>query len=58
MVSLINCRQGGDNDYKGMSTDDKPTEGVLAGSMFLELDTIDLYYYDGEEWLKVGTSPD
>ena len=56
MVSLINCRQGGDNDYKGLSTDQKPTEGVLSGSMFLELDTLDLYYFDGTDWLVVGTT--
>lgn len=43
-------------EYKGLSTDTKPTEGVGVNSLFLELDTGDFYYFDGDEedWLKVG----
>ena len=40
-------------DYMGLSTDTKPTN-VGANTLFLELDTGDFYYFDGEEWLKVG----
>lgn len=41
------------NEYKGLSTDTKPTDcGV--NSLFLELDTGDFYYFDGSDWQKVG----
>lgn len=39
----------------GLSTDDpKPTDGVEVNTIFHELDTGDDYYYNGEEWAKVG----
>ena len=43
----------------GISTDVKPTdtfEGVQIGfaSLFLELDTADVYWFDGTAWRKVG----
>lgn len=41
-------------EYKGESTDTKPTENVGVNSLFLELDTGDFYYFDGEEWQKIG----
>ena len=43
-------------EYAGLSTDTKPTEGVATGSVFLEVDTTDVYLYDeaSEEWNKVG----
>lgn len=53
MVSINTCRQADENDYKGLSTDDKPTD-CAVNSLFLELDTGDFYYFDGEEWKKVG----
>ena len=37
----------------GLSTDEKPM-GVSENMLFLELDTGDFYYFDGNEWLKVG----
>lgn len=44
-----------DITYQGLSTDTpKPTEGVAVNSIFLELDTGDIYYYDGSEWAKFG----
>lgn len=40
-------------EFKGLSTDSKPTTcGV--NSLFLELDTGDVYYFTGEAWSKVG----
>lgn len=44
------------DDYKGLSTDEKPTgELVLENALFLELDTGDFYYYTkGGGWSKVG----
>lgn len=47
-------------DFKGLSTDSKPTEwggkSIEQNSLFLELDTGDFYYFDGESWTKVGES--
>jgi hypothetical protein len=39
----------------GLSTDDKPL-GVATGSLFLEVDTGDVYSYDetGAEWDKIA----
>ena len=40
-------------DLRGKSTDEKPIDAPV-NQMFLELDTGDFYYFDGEEWQKVG----
>lgn len=53
MITLNNCQQGNENDYKGLSTDTKPTN-CAVNSLFLELDTGDFYYFDGETWSKIG----
>lgn len=39
----------------GLSTDEKPTEGVLTGSRFTEVDTGKVFLYDeaGTRWLEV-----
>lgn len=37
----------------GLSTDTKPTDAQI-NELFLELDTGDLYYFDGTAWQKVG----
>ncbi|MBO7387126.1 MAG: hypothetical protein J6U15_04910, partial [Lachnospiraceae bacterium] len=55
MVKLIN--KGRDetiNEYAGTSLDTKPTDGVGVNDLFLELDTGDVYYFDGSDWQKVG----
>ena len=41
-------------ELEGLSTDDKPTENIAVNSKFYELDTNDVFYFDGEEWAKVG----
>lgn len=41
-------------NYMGLSTDTKPTEGVYINTIFLELDTGDFYYFDGENWQIIG----
>jgi hypothetical protein len=40
----------------GLSTDTKPTGNFVTGSMFLAVDTAEVYYYDevGNTWHKVG----
>ena len=40
---------GANADYMGLSTDSKPTD-VAVNSLFLELDTGNFYYFDGENW--------
>jgi hypothetical protein len=34
--------------YVGLSTDDKPTENIGNGSIFIEIDTKKIYFYDEE----------
>lgn len=56
----LNSEFGEDAEFElaGLSTDTKPTEvhhfPVGVNSLFLELDTGDFYYFDGENWQKVG----
>ena len=41
----------------GLSTDDKPTEGLITGSKFTEVDTGDVYLFDetgNGTWTKVS----
>ena len=42
-----------DVEYKGLSTDTKPTD-CGANSLFLELDTGKFFYFDGTAWSEVG----
>ena len=42
-----------DAEYKGLSTDSKPTDCAI-NSLFLELDTGNFYYFTGATWSKVG----
>lgn len=39
--------------FFGLSTDTKPTENIVNGSVFIEMDTSRLYFFDqaGSEWL-------
>ena len=40
----------------GLSTDTKPTTGVITGSVFIEIDTSSAYFYDEDSgnWIKAG----
>lgn len=48
-------------EYSGLSTDTKPTDNYIAtGSLFLEVDTGDVYAFDeegdtGSEWCKIAS---
>lgn len=44
---------GSTENYMGLSTDNKPDEAAV-NALFLELDTGDFYYFDGENWAKLG----
>lgn len=41
-------------ELSGLSTDEKPIEGITNGSKFEEIDTGDTYMYDAENsiWIK------
>ena len=41
-------------DYRGLSTDEKPTDETAVNSLFLEIDTGDFYAFNGTTWAKVG----
>ena len=43
-------------DYVCLSTDTKPTDGIVNGSMCLEMDTGKFYAYDaaGEQWIELA----
>lgn len=59
MVRILTERQF-DDDQKyieaaGLSTDEKPIEGIITGSVFVEVDTGDGYLFaegDSPEWVK------
>lgn len=42
-------------EYRGLSTDEKPTENVINGTIFIEIDTGKIYMYDleNEEWKEL-----
>lgn len=44
---------GANANLAGLSTDTKPLD-VAENTIFLELDTGNFYYFDGEEWQMIG----
>ena len=62
MVKLLNRKVLDDGTHyvelAGLSTDDKPVSYYATGSLFLEVDSGDVYAFDeegdsGSEWLKI-----
>lgn len=43
-------------ELEGESEDTKPTTSIGVNSKFYELDTGDVYYFDGSAWQKIGGS--
>ena len=43
-------------EFAGLSTDTKPKDYVMTGSVFIEVDTADVYLFDEvqDDWVKVG----
>ena len=35
-------------NYMGLSTEEKPTEGLATGSLFIELNTGKVYYFNAD----------
>lgn len=69
MITIYNVKKSdieGDGKFlvelRGLSDDEKPTTinggEILNGSSFIEIDTGDIYLYDGEntEWYNVTSS--
>lgn len=44
-----------EKEYRGLSTDTKPTEGIVNGSIFIEIDTGKIYMFDeeNEQWTEL-----
>lgn len=40
----------------GLSTDTKPTDNVLTGSLFIEVDTAASFFFDEDsgDWIEIG----
>ena len=57
-IKFNDKKQPNDMELKGLSTDIKPTEvngnKVDVNSLFFELDTGKIFYFDGEIWKEVG----
>lgn len=52
MITINDCGQAGSYEYKGLSTDTKPTN-CAVNSLFLELDTGTFFYFDGTGWIPL-----
>lgn len=52
MITMNDCGQAGSYEYKGLSTDTKPTD-CAVNSLFLELDTGTFFYFDGTGWIPL-----
>ena len=46
--------QENDIMYYCESKDSKPTDDITINTKLKELDTGDVYYYSGTEWVKIG----
>ena len=60
-ITVFQTHSSGKNyiEAAGLSTDNKPITDVITGSLFLEVDTGDVYARDedgaaGSEWLKIA----
>lgn len=42
----------GEQEFRGLSTDTKPTDAI-NGAAFIEVDTGDVYMFDGENWNEI-----
>lgn len=60
MIRILSESSSGERkryfEFAGLHTDTKPTDEVGTGSVFLEVDTTDVYFYDesSESWIKAG----
>lgn len=38
-------------EFRGLSTDTKPTQGLNEGDVFLEMDTGEVAFWNGTQWI-------
>ncbi len=50
-MTTMTYTNGGYCEYAGLSTDTKPTD-CATGSIYVEADTGDVYFFDGSDWVK------
>lgn len=48
MISYVVANDGEYWELRGKSTDTKPTEGIPNGSTFTEIDTRQVFFFDGD----------
>ena len=53
MITLEDCKQAKEYNYKGLSKDEKPLD-CNVNSLFLELDTGIFYFFNGTEWKDIS----
>ena len=62
MVRIINKRLQDDDinyyEFSGTHSDTKPTSNIATGSVFLEVDTGSVFFFEEEQgdWVEVGGS--
>ena len=44
---------GSTMEYYGNSTDEKPTENIITGSTYFEIDTSEVYMWNGTSWVVI-----
>ena len=64
MIRVLSSREFANGiylvEYAGLSTDSKPTTGIVTGSKFTEADTGDVYMFyeaDSPGWGKIASGP-
>lgn len=53
MITINDCKQANERSFKGLSIDTKPVN-VAPNSIFLQLNGGFFYYFNGQNWLRVG----
>ena len=53
MITINDCKQANECSFKGVSTDTKPVN-VAPNSIFLQLNGGFFYYFNGQNWVRVG----
>ena len=51
---MVQIKNSPNKEFIGTSSETKPQNGVPEMSLFLEVDTGDVYYYSGSQWLPKG----
>ncbi|MBB6446446.1 hypothetical protein [Bacillus benzoevorans] len=48
--TIVNIADKFSMELYGLSTDTKPTTGLIVGTTFFEIDTTNVYMWDGSTW--------